>query len=117
MKLRFTKSTPGQIMMGVVLTSFIFIGVNSSRFTNQSFFPVQSKQVSNATLPISIPEYEYNDINLSLYEIEEGLIEQGSVLSEIFSSIGVGVNTLHKLLDAGKEVFEVRSLRDRKSVV
>lgn len=114
MKLRFTKSTPGQIMMGVVLTSFIFIGVNSSRFTNQSLFPVQSKQVSNATLPISIPEYEYNDINLSLYEIEEGLIEQGSVLSEIFSSIGVGANTLHKLLDAGEDVFEVRSLRAGK---
>lgn len=114
MKFRFTKSTPRQVFVGVVLTSFIFIGVNTPRFINQSLFPQFTEKPSNTSLPISIPEYEYCDINMALFDTEEGLIEQGSVLSEIFSSIGIGVSTLHKLLEAGEDVFDVRQLRAGK---
>lgn len=115
MKFGFTKSTPGQVLMGVVLTSFIFIGVSSPRISKQSFFPMKSKGVVVHTLPISMPEYKYTDINLSLYDTQEVLIQQGSVLSEIFSSLGIGITTLHKILEAGKDVFDVRHFRAGKS--
>ena len=115
MKLGFTKSTPGQILMGVVLTSFIFIGFNSSRFTNLSLISLPSDKAVTTTLPISIPVYKYTDINLSLFETEERMIEQGAVLSDIFNSIGIGINTLHKLLQAGEDVFDVRHLRAGKT--
>ncbi len=114
MKLKFSKSTPGQIMAGVLLSSFIFIGINKPRLAHMSFFPQLSNKETINTLPIPLPKYEYTDINMSLYQTEEGLIQQGSVLSEIFSSLGIGISTLHNLLESGREVFEVRSLRAGK---
>lgn len=114
MKLGFRKSTPGQVLMGVVLTSFIFIGVSTPKFINQSFFSQRTDKTVLSTLPISIPKYEYTDINLSLYETQEGMIEQGAVLSNIFSSLGIGVSTLHKLLETSEDVFDVRHLRAGK---
>lgn len=114
MKLRFMKSTPGQIAMGVVLASFIVLGIKNSQNSQMSFFPQMAKKETINSLPISTPEYEYTHINMSLYHTEEGLIKQGSVLSEIFSSLGIELSTLHKLLQAGEDVFEVRSLRAGK---
>lgn len=114
MKLKFSKSTPGQIMAGVVLASFIFIGINKSQRSHMSLFPQLSNKETINTLPILVPEYEYTDINMSLYQMEEGLIQQGSVLSEIFSSLGIGISTLHSLLDSGRDIFEVRHLRAGK---
>lgn len=114
MKLRFMKSTPGQIAMGVVLTSFIVLGIRNSKSSEMSFFPRLSKKETISTLPISTPEYKYNSINMAFYHSEEGLIKQGAVLSEIFSSLGIGISTLHQLLETGQDVFEVRSLRAGK---
>lgn len=114
MKFRFTKSTPGQLVMGVVLTSFIFIGVNTPRITNLSLFPQFSDKASITTLPISIPEYEYTDINMVLYDTQVREIEQGAVLSKIFSDIGVGVTRLLQLLEEGEDVFDVHQLRAGK---
>src|SRR5680860_470545 len=114
MKFNFTKSTPGQIVAGVVLTSFILIGINKPGITQLGLFPQLSDKESIHTLPIATPEYEYTDINMSLYQTEEGLVKQGSVLSEIFSSFGIGISTLHSLLEADQDVFEVRHLRAGK---
>lgn len=115
MKLRFMKSSPRQIVVGVVLSSFILIGLNKPRITQMGLFPQLSDKETIYTLPIPTPEYEYTDINMSLYHAEEGLIKQGSVLSEIFSSYGIGVSTLHRLLESGKDIFEVRTLRAGKN--
>ncbi|MBY5960154.1 peptidoglycan DD-metalloendopeptidase family protein [Membranicola marinus] len=114
MKLRFMKSTPGQIMMGVALTSFIVLGIRNSNSSQMSLLPGLAKTETISTLPIPTPEYKYNNINMAFYDAEEGLIKQGAVLSEIFSSLGIGISTLHKLLEAGQDVFEVRSLRAGK---
>lgn len=114
MKLRFRKSTPVQLAVGIALTSFVFFGINAN-VSQMSMFPIFSKKEITNTLPIETPKYDYSDINLSLYHTEDGLIQQGAVLSEIFSTLGIGISTLHQLLEAGKDVFDVRHLRAGKT--
>lgn len=115
MSLKIKRAKPGTLIVSAIFASILFFGINPSVSTF-SLFPAFSKnQFLNSSLPIKTPEYAYDNIDLSQFEVVEGVIESGTVLSEIFSSHQINLTTLHQLLEAGKDVFDVRSLRAGKN--
>lgn len=115
MGLRIRRAKPGTLIMSAIIGSVIFFGVNPN-VSKFSLLPTLSKnKFAFHGLPIKTPEYAYENIDLSQYEVVEGTIENGAVLSEIFSSLQIDLSTMHQLLEAGKDVFDVRNLRAGKN--
>lgn len=104
------RASTKQIIFGCVLLLTITFGAKHEKLFPSS---TQNSVLVSTSLPIPIPKYEFN-INTSGYHIEEGIIKNGQVLSEIFANIGVDNKTLLSLLDANKDVFDVRTLRAGK---
>lgn len=115
MGLKIRKAKPRSVVLGLIIGSALFFGMKPG-MTKLSLFPTFVKNIPTVqSLPIGIPQYAYENINLDLFEIREGEIENGVVLSQIFSSLQIDQNVLHQLLEKGKDVFDVRKLRAGKN--
>lgn len=106
----FKRATTKQILFGSMIAIAITFGAKKDNIFNSYS---KNSMLISTSLPIEVPKLEYN-INTALYQIEEGIIKNGQVLSEIFAEFGVENQTLLSILDFNKDVFDVRTLRAGK---
>jgi len=76
------------------------------------FYPETSEQTAGEeeTAGALIGDYKYG-IRVDTFQIQDGLVAKGQVLSQIFSSVGIGSELVQEILEAGKEVFDPGKIR------